>query len=198
MGLGMLRLEDEHLVELLRPLGAVLEHGAHSGVAVDVGVFPLDVGVDGVGERDVLIGLHQAGVHLPGPAALVAVEDVGLGGLDKAVVHQHPLHDILDVFHIRSCYALHLQHSDHLVGQRPGHVLLAGLVGCFEGFGNGSGNFILVKLHQASITFFQLFNRHVIFSLSQIGRTGRGVSATTVRPWHTLYLVSPCFLRTYI
>ena len=41
--LGMLRIEDEHLIELLGALGAVLEHGAHGGIAVDVGVLSLDV-----------------------------------------------------------------------------------------------------------------------------------------------------------
>ena len=51
VGLGVLGLEDEHLVELLGALGAILEHGAHGGVAVDVGVLPLDVAVLGVGMK---------------------------------------------------------------------------------------------------------------------------------------------------
>ena len=51
VGLGMLRVEDKHIVELLGALGAELEHGAHGGVAVDVGVLPLDIGVLGSPRR---------------------------------------------------------------------------------------------------------------------------------------------------
>ena len=164
MGLGVLGLEDEHLVELLGALAAVFEHGAHGGVAVDVGVLPLYVGIHRVGEGDVLIGLHQPGVHLPYPAALTAVENVGLGGLDVAVVHQHLLHDVLDVLHIGRGQTLHLQDGDHLVRQRLRDILVAWLVGGLKGFGNGAGDLFLVKVHQPSVPFLQLFNRHTRFS----------------------------------
>ena len=97
---GMVGVEHKHVVELLGPLRAELEHAPHGRIPVDVGVLPLDVGVLGLGEGDVLIGLHQPGVHLPGAAALLPVEDVGLGGLHIAVVHEHPLHQILNVLHI--------------------------------------------------------------------------------------------------
>ena len=43
--LGVLRVEDVHLVELLRALAAVFQHGSHGGVAVDICVFALDVAV---------------------------------------------------------------------------------------------------------------------------------------------------------
>ena len=154
VGLGVLGLEDEHLVELLGALAAVLEHGAHGGVAVDVGVLPLHVGVHRVGEGDVLVGLHQAGVHLPHPAALVAVEDVRLGGLDVAVVHEHLFHQVLDVLHLRRGGAFHLQDGQHLVGQRFGHILLARFIGGLEGFGNGARDLLLIEADQASVPLF--------------------------------------------
>ena len=47
-------IQNAHLVELLRGFGAILQHGAHGGVGVDVGVFALHVGVRCLGERDVL------------------------------------------------------------------------------------------------------------------------------------------------
>ena len=100
VGVGVLRLHDEHLVKLLGALAAIFQHGTHGGIPVDVGIFPLDVAVLGGGEGDVLIDLHQPGVHLPGPVALRAVEDVGLGRLNVPVVHEHPLHDILDMLHV--------------------------------------------------------------------------------------------------
>ena len=43
MRLGVLGVEDIHLIEFLSALGTVLEHGAHRSVAVDVGVLTLDV-----------------------------------------------------------------------------------------------------------------------------------------------------------
>ena len=165
VGPGVLGLEDEHLVELLGPLAAVLEHGPHGRVAVDVGVLPLHVGVHRVGEGDVLIDLHQPRVHLPGPAALVAVEDVGLGGLDVAVVHEHPLHNILDVLHLRGRRALHLQNGQDLLRQGGGPVLLSGLVGGLKGLGYGGGNLLLVKGHQPPIPLFQLLNGHSLLLL---------------------------------
>ena len=55
-----LRIDDAHLVELLGRLRAVLEHGAHGGVGVDVGVLALHVRVRRLRERDVLERLDEA------------------------------------------------------------------------------------------------------------------------------------------
>ena len=54
VGARVARIQNAHLVELLRGFGAVLQHGAHSGVGVDIGVFALHVGVRCLGERDIL------------------------------------------------------------------------------------------------------------------------------------------------
>ena len=56
--LGVLGLEHEHEVELLGALGTVLEHRAHGGIAVDVGVFAFDVGIDGGLVGNVLVNAH--------------------------------------------------------------------------------------------------------------------------------------------
>ena len=101
MGLGMLRVQDEHLVKLLGTLAAVFEHGAHGGIAVDVGVFPLDVAVAGIGIGDVLIDLHQPGIGLADPGAFRPVKDIRLGGAHMPIVDQHLLYAILDLFHLR-------------------------------------------------------------------------------------------------
>ena len=77
--LGVCRIEDEHLVELLGTLGAVLEHGSHRGITVDIGVLALDVVLERGLERQILVHLHQTGVHLTHAGALVAVQDVLLG-----------------------------------------------------------------------------------------------------------------------
>ena len=137
VGPGVLGLEHKHLVELLGPLAAVFQHGAHGGIPIDVGVLTLDVRIHRVGEGDVLVCLHQASVHLPHPAALAAVEDVCLGGLDVAVVHEHPFHDVLDMLYLRGCDALHLQDGENLLRQAGRHLFLARLVGGLKGPGNG-------------------------------------------------------------
>ena len=76
VSLSVFLFKNIHLVEFLSADRTVLEHCAHSGVAVDVGVFPLDVAVGCIGKGDVFVNFHQPGVHLPGPGALRAVEDV--------------------------------------------------------------------------------------------------------------------------
>ena len=76
MGLGLLRAQDEDLVEVFGALGPVAQHGPHGRVAVDVGVLALQVVVPRVAERQLLIDVHEAAPHLPHAAAPVAVEDI--------------------------------------------------------------------------------------------------------------------------
>ena len=56
MSLCMLWFYHKHLIELLGPLAAVLEHGAHGCVSVDVGVLSLNIAVLGGGEGNIFIG----------------------------------------------------------------------------------------------------------------------------------------------
>lgn len=51
-------------VEMLCTLGAVFQHGAHGGVAVDICVFALDIAVGCILVGDVLEGFHQSVVHV--------------------------------------------------------------------------------------------------------------------------------------
>ena len=97
--LGVARVDDAHLVELLGRFGAVLQHGTHGGIGVDVSVLTLHVGIGGLGEGDVLQRLDEAGVHVAHAAALGTVEDVGLGGLHEAGLDEGLLHQVLHAFH---------------------------------------------------------------------------------------------------
>ena len=168
VGLGMLGLENEHLIELLGALAAVFQHGTHGGIAIDIGVLPLYIGVHRIGKRDILVGLHKPGVHFPDPAALIAVENVGLGRLDISLVHQYPLHQVLNMLYLRGRRALHLQDGQHLVRQGGGHVLLPRLVGSFEGLGDCARNLFLIKTDQPPVPLPQFFDRHfpVLLSIS--------------------------------
>ena len=111
----MLGIEHIHVVELLRALAAVLEHRAHRGIAVNVRVLALDVGIRRVLERDVLQDVHQAGLGLPRAAALRPVENVGLGGLGVALINENLLHHVLhalDRRHVDALVAVHLARHD--------------------------------------------------------------------------------------
>ena len=96
--LSMRRIEDKHLIELLGALGAVLEHGAHRGITVDIGVLALDVVLERGLERQILVHLHQTGVHLTHAGALVAVQDVLLGRAGMSAFDQNLLNSVLHLF----------------------------------------------------------------------------------------------------
>ena len=106
MGFGVVRVQHKHVVKLFRALTAVFEHDAHSRIAVNIGVFTFDIAVARVGKSDFLIGLHEAGVHLTAPVALVSIENIGLGCCDVAVIHQNFFNHILDMLYIRYGNAL--------------------------------------------------------------------------------------------
>ena len=175
VGLGVLGVEDIHLVELLGALRAVLEHGAHGGVAVDVGVLPLGVAVLGVLEGQILEGLHQAGVHLPHPGALRPVEDVLLGGAGVAVLDEGVLHRVLHLLDggHRPLAEDALDIGLHLDGQVLGHLVVAAAehLGRLEdGVGDLAaveGHFPAVPLddsgkHRASPLLSQLAGRQAV------------------------------------
>ena len=101
----MRRVKDEHLVKLLCALRAVLEHGAHRGIAVDIGVLALDVVLDGGLEGQILVDLHQTGIHLTHARTLVAVQDVFLRGAGVAALDEHGLDRVLNLFYRRDFLA---------------------------------------------------------------------------------------------
>ena len=125
VGFGIRRVEDVHLTELLGALGPILQHGAHGGVPVDVGILPLDVVVLRVLEGQIFIDLHQLRVHLPHPGALGAVQDVLLGGAAVAIFDQGVFYGVLNLFH-GGLYltVLLFQVEDNLMGQVLGHLVV--------------------------------------------------------------------------
>lgn len=187
--LGVLRLHHKHQVELLRALGAVLQHRTHGRVAVDVGVFALDVGLDGGLVGDVVIDTHQAGVHFADAAALGAVEDVALGGAHEAVLDEHALHHVLHFFHARNADALAaIQIADDLAGhllrglQRLGTA--AGLKGPHDGICDflgvkGDGAAVPLAYRVQHVDFLPL--KHIILYSNSVVNTIYGVFALVER-----------------
>ena len=171
VGARVLRPQDIHVVELLGALRAVLEHRAHRGIAVDVRVLALDVGIRRVLEGDVLQDVHEAGLRLPGAAALGAVEDVGLRRAGVALLDEHLLHPVL--------HALHCRHVDALVAvDAPRHErgqplrlrLALGAVHGGKGAQNRCGNLALVIRGDAAIALSNGL-RHG-FSLQAVAEKG--------------------------
>ena len=80
MSLGKRRVQNVHLIELLCAAGAIFEHCTHSSIAVDIGVFTLNIAVLGGGEGQILIDLHNLSVHLTDSGSVCAVKDVRLCG----------------------------------------------------------------------------------------------------------------------
>ncbi len=112
-------LTHEHQIELLRALGAVFQHRAHRGVAVDIRVFTLDVRIHGGFAGDVVVNAHQARIHFANARALRAIENVRFRRVRKAVFNQHALDDILHLFHARRAIGiLRIQFGDDLRCQR--------------------------------------------------------------------------------
>ncbi len=93
--LGELGVEDIHLIKFLCALGTVLEHSAHRGIAVDVGVLTLDVVILRGFEGQILIDLHQLGVHLADSGTLRTIKDELLRGSGVTVLDQDLLNGIL-------------------------------------------------------------------------------------------------------
>ena len=101
VGLRLLRGQQIRLVVRLCARSADLQHAAHSGVAVDVGVVSLDIALSSIHLGDLIDGLHQAGVRLTNTGAVCAVKDVLLCNLIVSQLHQLSLDDVLNLFDLR-------------------------------------------------------------------------------------------------
>ena len=131
LGVGLCLLWGEQIGRVvgLGAGGADLQHAAHGGVAVDVGVVALHVADTGVHIGDLVDGLHQAGVRLADAGAVGPVQNVLFGGLVVAALHQAGFHRVLDLLDLgRFVAAAQLQVAGHLVGNAGGlgGIALAG------------------------------------------------------------------------
>ena len=92
VGKAVLRIQQIHFVKLLGCLAPVLEHGTHGRIAVDIGIFALEIVVASILERQIPHGGHKASVHLPHAGALMPIQNIRLGrpgmsGLDQGFFH---------------------------------------------------------------------------------------------------------------
>ena len=148
----------EHIVvyEVLRALGAVLEHSTHRCVSVDVGVLSLDVGILRVRISELIVDVHQIGLSLSDLCVLGTVEDVSLGGLFPVILDEHCLDDILHLLY-SACIAVELLYyllcEIGIVDAR--HLLaLYRLIGSIDGVEDLG----LIERHLFAVSFYYAFH----------------------------------------
>ena len=73
VSLSVFRLQNSHLIEFLRSGRTILQHRAHCGIAVDVGIFPLDVAVLCRIKCQLVHNLHEIGFDFPISGTLIAI-----------------------------------------------------------------------------------------------------------------------------
>ena len=95
--LSILLVEHVIVDEVLRALGAELEHDAHRGIRIDVRIVALEVRVDRVRKEDVAVRLHEVLLRRAALRMLLAVGDVLLRDVVEVVIHELLLDDILDL-----------------------------------------------------------------------------------------------------
>ena len=96
--LALLGRENILFVIVFRALAAVFEHGAHRGVAVNIGVVALHIAVARVGERELVVYAHQSGVHFARLGTLRTVKNVFFRDIGIAVFHKDFFDHVLYVF----------------------------------------------------------------------------------------------------
>ena len=158
VSLGLLGSEQVGRVVGLGAGGADLQHAAHGGVAVDVGVVTLHVADTGVHVGDLVDGLHQAGVGLADTGAVGPVQDVLLGRLVVAALHQAGLHRVLDLLDLGGFLAaVYLQVARDLVGH-AGRFPRVALAGGLQGLEHGGRDLALVEQNYAAIPLDNAFD----------------------------------------
>ena len=154
--LGNIRLQQEHFIELLGALRTILEHGAHGGITVNVCVFTLDIIFNGGLEGQILINLHQSGIHLTLARTLIAVQDICLRGAGVSLLHKDFLHSVLHIFHCRCCRrAVRLDIICHIQCQPHGQLVVMA-PGSLRSFVDSICNLCYVKKYTSAVSFFNL------------------------------------------
>ena len=101
VGFGMLRVDNIHLVEFLGTLGTVLQHCSHCCISVYVCVFTLDFVFFCFFKSQILINLHEFGVHVSDSGTFRTVKYVFFRCAGMSVFNQNFLNSILNLFYRR-------------------------------------------------------------------------------------------------
>ena len=169
VGFCLCRCQQVGFIVSLGACGANLQHTAHCGVAVDIGVVTLNVALAGIHAGDFVDGLHQAGVCLTDAGAVCTIENVLFCHLVKAHAHQLMLNNILNLLDFRwGIGIMRLQISDNCLCHRCG-ALRSRLTGCLHRFFHRCKNLAAVEVDDTPISFDNFVNHldsPLIFILS--------------------------------
>ena len=171
--LGMGGVQHIAFIEMLCALGAVFQHRAHGGVAVDICVFALDIAVGCILVGDVLEGFHQSVVHVSDSGTFCTIEDIRLCGAYMPVVNQYALYGILNLLYRRGVNLFFFKNIGNLLCKCKADSVILFADGCCKGFFDGTGDFVDIKMHSAPVSFgdgcnhnHSLFPIFPVFSIS--------------------------------
>jgi len=156
--LGMLGAEQIHLIIGLCTGSADLQHGAHGGVAVDIGIVPLHIGNAGIDVGDLIDGLHQRRAGFPGPCTVGAVQDVCLGCAVEAMIHQLLLHRILNHLNMGRLRGKMILQLPLDIVSHPGSVGGIALSGNLHGLQDRCGDLVLIVQNHAAVALDNTVN----------------------------------------
>ena len=108
VGCGRVLGQDIIVDKELGAFRTVLEHGAHGRVAVDIGVFALDVLLYGRRPGQLLVNVHQVRFRVANLGVLRPVENIGLGRARVIVLDERFFHYVLDFLHLTQIFLLKL------------------------------------------------------------------------------------------
>ena len=154
---ALLGCQDILFIEILCALAAVLEHRAHGGVAVDIGVVALEVTVLGIGKGDLVIYAHEVALHLASLIALGAVDYILFGYHGISVVHQDKLYDIL---YILNAGGLIAELLDQLLLDQLCHPLALAVIlarAGLHGLGDGRRDLIYIVRRLPAVALYYRF-----------------------------------------
>ena len=167
---ALLGRQDVLFVKVLGAFAAVLEHGTHGSVAVNIGVVTLEIAVLGIREGDLVVDTHQIALHLACLVALGTVDDILLGYGGITVVHQNQLNDILNVLYAGCFFAKAL---DQLILNQLGHLHALAVVNALaglHGLGNSTCDLGEIVVYLSAVSFNNLGEQfHLPLSIGALG-----------------------------
>ena len=153
ISLCLLRCQQVCLVVGFGSCCANLQHTAHRGVAVDVGVVSLDVALARIHLGDFVDGFHQTCICLADTCAVCTIKDVLLCRLVKAHSHQLMFDNILYFLNLRRGLLISFLQAfgNGLCNRRS--ALRRGVSGCLHRLLDSGKNLALVKINDTSVSF---------------------------------------------
>jgi len=165
VSLGIFRIYDIHLIKLFGAFGAILQHGSHGCVAVDVGVFTFDVYFFCLFKGQILVDMHQLGVHASDACTFSTVQYIFLGCSCMTVFNKYLFHRVLYLLYSRGVVVADLQQVELYLSCKIWWHFSVTAAQHFGGVEYGIGYLFHVKFNHSAVSFndsFNVFHRLVL------------------------------------